>query len=140
MPPRNWTLEQRRAYHREWIARRRIRFFEDKACAECGSEELLELHHRDPDQKISHRIWSWSAERRELEVAKCEVLCGDCHQNATNEQRRAKAEKRNPCGTNGSYCRGCRCGACCAAHADTYGPRQLSLLFGKRGTGHEVAA
>ena len=45
----------------------------------CGSAEDLELDHLDPGKKVSHRIWSWSATRREAELLKCRVLCGSHH-------------------------------------------------------------
>lgn len=67
------------AYQREWIARRRSDWFADKCCARCGSTDGLELDHEDPRKKITHRIWSWSQARRDAELAKCRVLCGDHH-------------------------------------------------------------
>lgn len=30
-------------------------------------------------QKINHRVWSWAEARREAELAKCQILCHDCH-------------------------------------------------------------
>jgi hypothetical protein len=39
----------------------------------------MELDHVDPSQKVDHRIWSWSKARMDVEVAKCQVLCYDCH-------------------------------------------------------------
>jgi hypothetical protein len=71
------------AKRREWFRRRKARiraeFFQDKSCEWCGSRERLELHHKEPELKIDHRIWTWSAARREAEIAKCMVLCHDCH-------------------------------------------------------------
>jgi hypothetical protein len=72
-------LEARRRYSREWVARRRSAFFEDKVCVQCGSTEELQLDHKDPRQKISHNIWSWTEVRRLAEIAKCQVLCKCCH-------------------------------------------------------------
>lgn len=71
--------EKRREYHRNWMAARRAAFFAGKSCAQCGNTEKLELDHVDPVLKVSHRIWSWSAHRREEELAKCQVLCERCH-------------------------------------------------------------
>jgi len=45
----------------------------------CGSWKKLELDHIDPKTKESHKIWSWSEERRNKELKKCQVLCYDCH-------------------------------------------------------------
>lgn len=72
--------EAQREYQRQWIAARRAKWFEGKACIDCGGTDDLELDHRDPTQKVSHRIWSWSWERIEAEAAKCDVRCHDCHE------------------------------------------------------------
>jgi hypothetical protein len=72
------------AYQREWMRRRRAAFFGGKACDTCNSGAALQLHHRDPSQKISHQIWSWSEARRNAELSKCVVLCGACHQQLTS--------------------------------------------------------
>ena len=45
-----------RNYQREWIRKRREKYFVDKTCAKCGSKQQLELHHKDPHVKITHRI------------------------------------------------------------------------------------
>lgn len=71
--------EDKRRYAREWRAKRRAAYFVDKICAACGSVDQLQLDHIDPATKIHHSIWSWSAERREAELAKCQVLCKPCH-------------------------------------------------------------
>lgn len=62
---------------RLWIAQRRADWFAGKSCLRCGTD--LQLDHIDSEQKVDHRIWSWSAERREVELAKCQVLCEPCH-------------------------------------------------------------
>ena len=74
-----------KAYQRQWIAQRRADFFADKICVRCGSSEGLELDHIDPSTKISNNIWSWSQVRREAEIAKCQILCADCHTEKTVE-------------------------------------------------------
>jgi hypothetical protein len=71
--------EQQREYQRQWVAARRAAWFEGKACELCGSTEGLQLDHRDPATKVSHRIWAWSKARREAELVKCRVLCGPHH-------------------------------------------------------------
>lgn len=58
---------------------RRSSFFSGKVCEECGSKENLELHHKDPRKKDSHKIWFWSEEKRLKEIEKCIVICHDCH-------------------------------------------------------------
>lgn len=94
-------------YQRNWIANRRSAFFAGKSCMECGSTEQLELDHIDPALKVSHRIWSWSAERRNKELTKCQVLCTDCHLGKTVSESRT-----SQCGDASMYRRGCRCDRC----------------------------
>lgn len=78
------TGEAKREYQRQWVAKRREDYFADKNCEECGSTERLELDHKDPKQKVTHRIWSWSRERREAELKKCQILCEGCHKEKTS--------------------------------------------------------
>lgn len=59
--------------------RRRDEWFEGRVCVDCGTSDDLQLDHEDPKQKVSHRIWSWSAARRAVELAKCVARCRPCH-------------------------------------------------------------
>ena len=71
-----------RRWHRDMRRRRREEYLSDKCCVRCGAGYIgiLEIHHRDPNQKIDHRhIWHWKEKRRMEELAKCEVLCDTCH-------------------------------------------------------------
>lgn len=57
---------------------------QDLTCCRCGFDNplALEFHHRDPSTKsftISHKAWQVSEERLLEEIAKCEVLCSNCH-------------------------------------------------------------
>ena len=103
-----------RDYQRQWAARRRATFFEDKCCVRCGSKERLELDHIDPKLKVSHNVWSWSEAKRSAEIAKCQVLCHDCHWQKTRDDY----GWRQVHGTSVSYIKyGCRCDRCRAANA-----------------------
>ncbi len=107
------------AYQREWIARRRSEWFADKRCTLCGSTEDLEIDHIDRATKVSHRIWSWAAERRDAELEKCQVLCHPCHiiktDLAGDNPTKANGFRH---GTPAMYeHHGCRCDACRAQNA-----------------------
>lgn len=69
-----------REYQRRWKARRRAEWFAGRTCQRCGAADHLEIHHRAGEDKVSHAIWSWSKPRRDAELAKCVVLCRDCHE------------------------------------------------------------
>lgn len=97
---------RQRAYQREWMARRRAAWFADKHCVVCGSTDDLEVDHRDPAQKVDHKVWSWSATRRDAELVKCDVKCAKHH------RRRHADERIVPHGARGYRHRGCRCDVC----------------------------
>jgi hypothetical protein len=54
------------------------------------------MDHVDPATKEHHSIWSWRKDRREIELAKCQVLCFECHkQKSANECRERLKGKPN---------------------------------------------
>jgi hypothetical protein len=74
--------DQQRAYQNAWIQRRRTDWLlVNGPCVDCGCGDLdqLRVDHADARLKVSHRVWSWSAERREAELAKCVARCLPCH-------------------------------------------------------------
>lgn len=113
--------EIQRKYQRIWYANRRDEYFKDKTCSNCGSIDRLVLHHVDPEQKASHRIWSWGEERRLKEIEKCVVLCEKCHQKYHNSFRKCTHGKRS------TYQKGCRCTICREAERD-YKVRRKALI------------
>lgn len=74
--------KQRKAELRQRVRDLKLR------CQRCGETDpaCLDLHHRDPKAKVmtvSYMVnhgWSW--ERVQEEVAKCDVLCANCHRKA----------------------------------------------------------
>lgn len=83
-----------REYQKRWIAVRRQEWLDKHGpCIDCGIRDDLQVDHSDAKTKVSHRIWSWSAERRETELAKCVVRCGPCHRGKSltcNENHRGE--------------------------------------------------
>lgn len=107
--------DKQRAYQREWTAKRRHAYLQDKVCAVCGTTERLELDHRDRLSKVSHNIWSWTEARRASELLKCQVLCHAHHIEKTRID--GSWQPTQPCGTQAAYSRDCKCQPCRSAHA-----------------------
>lgn len=80
---------KRREKIRDWISK----YKEDRGCQECGENHpaCLDLHHRDPTKKdvnpaqIGNK--GWGMKRVEAEVAKCDVLCSNCHRKLHYEEK-----------------------------------------------------
>lgn len=85
MPYKN--IENKRKLERERNRARRIEWFNKNGPCSCGSRERLELDHIDPETKIDHKIWSWSDQRRSEELAKCQVLCYNCHKEKSRKEK-----------------------------------------------------
>lgn len=74
--------EAKRLRQREWKNKRRQAWIDANGpCVKCGSKENLEVDHIKPEEKeyeISD-VWSRRQEIRDAELAKCQVLCRNCH-------------------------------------------------------------
>lgn len=93
----SWTCAvKNREYVRAQYHRRRafvLQLKEDGACLNCGTEDprVLDFHHRDP----SNKLFKISAAGRfplrliKAEVAKCDLLCANCHRIADWEVQAA---------------------------------------------------
>jgi len=115
--------EALRKYNRERAAKARREWMAGKSCVKCGSIDRLEVDHINPAEKVGHNVWSWSAERRAAELAKCQVLCSPCHHEKTRLDN--WGERRH--GTSGMYRNGrCRC-ADCREYARLEGQRTRAL-------------
>lgn len=108
----NMTKEERRAYDRRWYAENKDRlkdqknervrniryrnskfvhdYFKQHPCVDCGENDpvVLEFDHmRDKLKTISDMIrQSYSIEKIEKEMQKCEVRCANCHRRRTAKQ------------------------------------------------------
>jgi hypothetical protein len=109
--------ENPKEYHKQYGRKNRkwIRFLEREArkkrkkwfqeyrasqkCLDCGAnhEAILDFHHRNPAEKlflVTRGVsWNLGRERILAEIAKCDVLCCNCHRIRHHNQR--KADKFN---------------------------------------------
>lgn len=84
----SYDKEKQSEYQLNWMNSRRDEWInENGPCAECKSSEDLEVDHIDPETKTWEpaQIWSRKKEDRDKELAKCQVLCHDCHLEKTKE-------------------------------------------------------
>lgn len=104
------------AWQNAWMKRRRQAWLDENGpCIDCGSDIDLEVHHKDPAQKIDHKVWSWREERRLAELAKCVVKCKKCHQGQHHEEMRKPIVHGSINGYKGYKGYGCRCDKCTEA-------------------------
>jgi hypothetical protein len=109
------------AYMKSWYDRRHAEAVEKLGgrCSQCGSTERLEIDHKDPktaDQRMRRGrggMWTASEERFQAELAKCQLLCHDCHVDKTIRERGFTPAK----GTHGTlsayrYCGPPKCEEC----------------------------
>ncbi len=74
-------IYKRRKEIKEWFNNLKSK----SECAHCGETKppVLQFHHLDPSEKdinIGEAVHiGWSLKRIELEIAKCIVLCANCH-------------------------------------------------------------
>src|SRR3990167_778472 len=105
---------------RELAKRKQLRqswFKANGPCRHFGSDQNLELDHTDRATKVAgshHLVWSWSRQRRENELRKCQPLCRSCHRAKTS----AETAVPLPHGAHSGYSyHGCRCTECRTEHA-----------------------
>jgi 5-methylcytosine-specific restriction endonuclease McrA len=110
-------MENRNAYYRDYMAKRRRRRRElavevlGGKCARCGNTEGLEADHVDPKKKSFGLSGCDLSEQRFLEeLEKCQLLCDACH-NAKTIVEKGKKQAPGTHGTLSSY-RYCHCEEC----------------------------
>lgn len=108
--------EDRKAWLREAWAKRRAEWIaEHGPCIDCGSHDQPEVDHVDRTTKVSHRVWTWSKERRDAELAKCVVRCRPCH--LAKSFAVGDIQPPSPHGSKRRYdVHGCRCTDCRAGN------------------------
>ena len=102
-------------------------------CVRCGTTEQLEVDHITPADKTYDigKVWSYSAEKFWTEIAKCQVLCVECHKTKTREDR-----GETPHGMHRYQRYGCRCNICVTTtreyHREYKRRRRASSSTGKQ--------
>jgi hypothetical protein len=78
-----------------------VRAIKDQPCAECGQRYpfyVMDFDHREGHKKVAviNRMvmLGWSRDRILAEIAKCDVVCANCHRERT-WQRKQNAKKQS---------------------------------------------
>jgi excinuclease UvrABC ATPase subunit len=79
---RRRQIQEKKRRLREWLRMYTL----ERKCVKCGYDKCvaaLEFHHRDPATKkftIAQAVsMGYSKNRIQQEIAKCDVLCANCH-------------------------------------------------------------
>lgn len=97
---REYQREYRRRDPEKWAVYRKkysdekaefINSFKDRPCEDCGVEYpryMMDFHHinRNKTRKVSS-MWTYSEERIRKELAKCVVVCANCHRRRDYEEQ-----------------------------------------------------
>ena len=89
-------VDQRRKVLKEWYDN----YKSNLNCQNCSENHpaCIEFHHLDPNEKEIEiaQCWNkgWSIERTLTEIAKCQVLCSNCHRKLHWNLRKEFSEKQ----------------------------------------------
>lgn len=110
--------DRKREYQRNWVQARREAWIASQGgkCVLCGSSESIEIDHIDPKLKQVRIATLWSRDQafRDAELAKCQLLCHDCHKEKTYPNL-GQYEHGT---TSGYWNYKCRCVECSAAQRE----------------------
>lgn len=96
-----WAASQsaRSSYRSKWKAALKAKtqkyimgYLASHPCVDCGEDDpiVLEFDHRDRSTKsrnVSELIqWGSSRKKLDAEIAKCDVVCANCHRRRTHKQ------------------------------------------------------
>lgn len=120
----DWADRTRYDQSRYESKRERLLHIVGTSCAICGSSEMLEFDHIDPEDKSFSIMAHWGRPIDELipELAKCRTLCHSCHKE-TASYGRPTVEHGG--GLSGK--KNCKCDLCKARKAEymrTYSARR----------------
>lgn len=89
---------------RRWKQRNRALLWELKKapCGDCHESfpaECMDFDHRDPKTKLRDisRMVDRPSEEILAEIAKCDLVCANCHRTRTKKRRQGVTRKKPPC-------------------------------------------
>jgi hypothetical protein len=91
-------LVRKRRYWRAQL--RMLERLKQRPCVDCGGQFpscAMDFDHRDPGQKrytVSRMVGRAGPKRIMAEVAKCDIVCANCHRDRTYRRREASSSER----------------------------------------------
>lgn len=93
-----WRMQNREHNNKTWTELRRKKrewldqYKQERGCMLCAESHIacLDFHHRDPSEKkfnLSVGIARASMDRLQAEVAKCDLICANCHRKLHWQER-----------------------------------------------------
>lgn len=109
-----YPKDKMRKYITKWRAARKSLAMQKlgSICSQCGSSKKLHFDHIKPETKVTNigRLWTASSQKFWAEIAKCQLLCTDCHKKKTALEPNKLRKFTH--GRVRMYQRGCRCSKC----------------------------
>lgn len=95
---KKWRAKNKEHAHKTWTALRQAKkawldeYKSNHPCVKCGESDsvCLDFHHINPKDKeltLSVAVSRASLERIQKEIAKCEILCANCHRKLHASER-----------------------------------------------------
>lgn len=107
---RNWRQQNKERYNKKWKEDRRIKkqwLDEQKltGCSKCPEKDpcCIDFHHVDPTQKLGNlavKVAHWSIAKLQEEIAKCILLCSNCHRKLHAAERASSSKDSSSNGCN----------------------------------------
>lgn len=71
-----------------------VNTYKSKGCTDCGvvyPPHVMDFDHLEDSVKVTDvsRMSGWSLAKLQEEIAKCEVVCANCHRERTHQRRKA---------------------------------------------------
>ena len=91
-------LERKRRYWRSQL--KMLERLKRRPCSDCGGRYAscaMDFDHRDPREKrytVSRMVGRAGTARIMAEVAKCDIVCANCHRDRTYRRREASSSER----------------------------------------------
>jgi predicted Zn-ribbon and HTH transcriptional regulator len=99
----NRDQERQRIFARQRARSDMVRTLKARPCADCGLQfapHQMDFDHRDPASKsfvlAAGRVGLMNERRVLAEVAKCDVVCANCHRTRTRRQHQDRLAARGP--------------------------------------------